>query len=420
MADQPKDPRAGDNTTALARLEESTRGVITDMAVLSAKIREWQQYAHVLSPVDLSALPPQYAARATLVVLDTTVDKKGIGGEIYSAPPDPRDGRGVPWLSAGEAAIGKVGLRRISQAAGITWDTSVGQTDDRKERYLWSFRAVGWYVASDGSRQNVDASFELDLRDGSPALKGFDERQIIQARKNGARVCESKAKNAAIRELGIRQKYTIKDLQKPFVVIRVAFQADPNDPEQRRMVAERGLAGSSALYPNARQVGAGRADDIVVEAKRVETVNTPSGKVDTATGELVGQAQPSNGNGHAAASAAPADAPKPAEPTGPTITNIRLKSDVTAEKKDAQGNITSKGGKPYTRHFITLSDGREVHTFDTNVGKLAKELMEAKAPVDVTTTDSKWGVDIVELRRAQPSLPLDEDGPTDADIAGQY
>jgi hypothetical protein len=38
----------------------------------------------------------------------------------------------------------------------------------------------------------------------------------------------------------------------------------------------------------------------------------------------------------------------------------------------------------------------------------------------VTTTDSKWGVDIVELRRAQASLPLDEDGPTDADIAGQY
>src|SRR5439155_10873 len=84
---------------------------------------------------------------------------------------------------------------------------------------------------------------EWDLRDGSPQLKGWKPAQIEEARKHGLRNCEARAINAAIREAGcgIRQKYKVEDLAKPFVVMRVAFRANMDDPDQKRMVLERAL-----------------------------------------------------------------------------------------------------------------------------------------------------------------------------------
>lgn len=419
-------------TTALARLQQSASSSITTAADLAKRIGEWKEAAHVLTPaISISSIAPQHAINVAVVVIDPKVGDNGQGDDTYGLD---SKGKGLPWLRPGERAINRVGLLKLAQAAGVSWDAAAsGRTDDRKERFYWEYKAVGHYVGFDGGVQTLVGTFELDLRNGSPALKGFSDSQVEQARKNGMRLCESKAQAAAIRELGLKQKYTVAELAKPFVILRTSFVPDMKDPMQRRMVAERGLAGAGALYPAARQIGAGRADDIVIDAERVETVDTPSGKVDTGTGEIVGDTKPSNGNAAAGAAPsdapkvasdapkAPADAPKPAEPTGPTITKVEVQTGKTKDAVDAQGNVTCKGGRDFTRYFVTLSDGVLAFTFNTDIGTLAEQFRDANVPVEVDTEPGKKGGNrIVQLRRAQPSLPLDEDGPTDADVAGQY
>ena len=401
-------------TTALARLQQSASSSITTAAELAKRIGEWKEAAHVLTPaVAVSSIAPQHVVNVAVVVISPVVGDNGQGDDTYGL--DSR-GKGLPWLKPGERAINRVGLMKLAQAAGLSWDAAAsGRTDDRKERFYWEYKAVGHYVGFDGQVQTVVGTFELDLRNGSPTLKGFSDSQIDQARKNGMRLCESKAQAAAIRELGLKQKYTAEELKKPFVILRTSFVPDMKDPMQRRLVTERGLAGAGALYPNTRQIGAGRADDIVIEAERAETVDTPSGKVDTQTGEIVGPAQPSNGNGNAAAPAAaaggtppPSDPPKDSGPKGPIILDRRTRDGKTAT------------GRSYTHHWYKLDDGRELHTFRPEVDALAHTLMTEKAPIEVAAEKGKYdALEIIELRRWQPSLPMGDDV-TDSDLTSRY
>lgn len=397
------------DTTALVALQKSAGQSITTANDLATRIREWNEIAHVLTPaISVSSIAPQHVVNVAVVVISPVVGDTGQGDDTYGLD---KNGKGLPWLKPGERAINRVGLMKLSQAAGVSWDAALsGRTDDRKERFYWEYKAVGHYVGFDGNLQTIIGTFELDLRNDSPAMKGFTDSQITATRKSGLRICESKAQAAAVRQLGLKQKYTAEELKKPFVILRTSFVPDLKDPEQRRMVAERGLAGASALYPS-RQLGAGHheADTIDVQATRVETVDTPSGKVDTGTGEIVEQAQPSNGNGHAAQQ-------QPTEPTGPTITNVAVMEGATRPTKDAQGNVVSAGGRPFVRYAVTFSDGQEAVTFDKGVGALAQELRLAGVPVDVAIEKTEKGPRITELRRAQPRLPMDSDGPTDADL----
>lgn len=392
--------------TALARIEESARQSITDTTALTVRIREWQEMAHVLTPVvQVSALAPQHAVNIAVVLIDSRIDDQGIGAETYGLK---KDGRGLPWLKADERAIGKTGLLKISAAAGISWDAALsGRTDDRKERYYWEYKAVGSYVGFDGRPQTILGTFELDLRDGSPALKGFTPAQIDATRKSGLRICESKAINAAVRELGIKQKYTVKELEKPFVILRTAFIPDMKDPMQRQLVAERALGGASALYGHTRRLEAGPVHpDIDVEPAngngQAAHVETSAGTVDAKTGELVDEKTTA--------------AAEPTEPTGPTITDVQVQEGKTRDQVDAKGQVVKKGGRPFTRYFVTLSDGEKLHTFDAEIGKLAQALMKEKVPVEVQVQEGRFGKDIVELTRASAHLPFDDDAPTDADL----
>ncbi len=397
--------------TALARIQQSASSSITTAADLARRIGEWKEAAHVLTPaIAVSAIAPQHVVNVAVVVISPEVGDNGQGDDTYGLD---SKGKGLPWLKPGERAINRVGLMKLAQAAGLSWDAALsGRTDDRKERFYWEYKAVGHYVGFDGQVQTVVGTFELDLRNGSPALKGFQDSQIDQARKNGMRLCESKAQAAAIRELGLKQKYTAEELKKPFVILRTSFVPDLKDPEQRRMVAERGLAGASALYPTARQIGAGRPHaDIDVEATRVETVDTRAGKVDTATGEIVGQAQPTNGHG----AAAPAQIQQP--PAGPTITAVSVLEGKTRPALDPSGKpIPGTGGRAFTRYAVTFADGTEGATFDKGIGELAQELKMVGVPVEKVIEATAKGKNLVELRRAQAHLPLDDDGPTDADL----
>src|SRR5690606_22200519 len=65
----------------------------------------------------------------------------------------------------------------------------------------------------------------------------------------------TKARLRAIRSIGLRPAYTVEDLAKPFVVARLMWTGESDDPELRRtfavMQAQRMLGGVQALYGQA-------------------------------------------------------------------------------------------------------------------------------------------------------------------------
>ncbi len=84
----------------------------------------------------------------------------------------------------------------------------------------------------------------------------------------------------------------------------------------------------------------------------------------------------------------------------------------TVEKRDTK-NVNVK------KYVIVLSDGREVTTIREQLGALAETLCQDSDPVTVETKDTKWGVDLLELRRAssrEPAGDLELPPLTDADI----
>lgn len=398
---------------ALARIEHAGQ-MITTPQILADRIREWQDVAHVLTPaVQISAIAPQHAINVAVVVMDTKIDEKGIGTDTYGPA---SDGRGLPWLKAGERALAKVGLLKIASAAGISWVPEfTGRTDDRKTLHYWEYRAVGVYIGFDGRPQTIEGTVEVDLRDGSAQMKGFTPGQIDAARKSGLRQAESKAMNAAIRSLGLRQKYTAKELEKPFVILRTSYIPDMSDPAVRHMVADRALSGASALY-------AGRRLPPASNGEVIDVTPEPSGTV-ARTGET--PPMPENRQPPAPEpkrETAPPPTPTtstPQKPDGPLVVRVETKEGTTKDQRDASGAVTKKGGRPYKRFLIVLSTGEELHSFDAKIAELAQKLQADQVPVDVVTQTSKFGTDIVELRRAgeQPDLLMDDDV-TDADLPG--
>jgi hypothetical protein len=156
------------------------------------------------------------------------------------------------FCKEGEVALTKLALSKIAAVAGMSIDTY--RTDPRTIPNLWEVKATARFMGIDGTLQALAATEELDLRDGTAraerVMGSNRSTAALQAvRAKGLRNCETRAINAAVRAFGIKQKYTIAELQKPFVVLRVVFQPDLSDPEVRRMVAARALQGSAVSAP---------------------------------------------------------------------------------------------------------------------------------------------------------------------------
>lgn len=206
--------------------------------------------ANVLSPiVDVGALPPQWSLVPAIVRINTMeVGGKFPGGDVY---------RDKLFCDEDEVALAKPALRKILRAMGVNIKTD--RTDSNTVQNYWSFKATLTWRGLDGQMQEIEQSAEHDLRDGSPRVskmikaaeryKKSAANQIESARLHGYRICESRAVNAAARDLGLRQKYKIGELQRPFVVFNLVFQPDMTNPQQMAMVTQAALTGVSSLYP---------------------------------------------------------------------------------------------------------------------------------------------------------------------------
>jgi hypothetical protein len=347
---------------------ERTPPVITTPEQYVDSLKRWRERNfHVLTPVaNFSGLAPQHGVIAAVVQLNPDPE----AGDVY---------QDKLFCGDHEVAIAKIGLSKIAQAAGISIHTD--RTDQRTIANYWEVRATARWRGLDGAMQEAQATVEYDLRDGSPRVRNFKPAQIQMARQFGLRGAEARAINAAIRQFGIRQKYTKEELTKPFVTVRVMFQPDMSDPDTRRIVTEHALQGTAQLYPQ-RSIGPA--------SEHLDTI-----------GELGSDHQPipvgqSSTAQRPATSTPPQTLPPADEPPSPDAVRI--------VKVDVKSGVNAQTKRAWTRWVITDSRGQEHSTFDKAIADAAARFITNNAWVDITEEADGQYKNLVEIGPAQPSL----------------
>lgn len=290
--------------------EEKTDALIMDPAQLHKQILAWQaEGCHVLTPATrIQRFAPNWGASVSHVVLDSTVNDNGRGTDVYFDPSTMKK-------DLGERGISKIGLDKIIRCAGISWDPNLSaRVDPRTAIHLWEFRAVGVGLDFDGMPFTITGTREIDLRDGSAqiggwspelwqaeiekakrerrelkSINGWSDRRVLAARAHGLQLCETKAKDRAGRTLGLSHIYTVKQLQKPFIVVKATYMPDMNDAETRSMVTEQALRGTRAMF--APQVTRATVLDITPREYREPPRALPAAREPDTTREDIARAE---------------------------------------------------------------------------------------------------------------------------------
>jgi hypothetical protein len=210
-------------------------------AVQVTKVLAWaRDHAHLISPAYACArLPEGCEVGISIVWVDPKTDAHDVG--------------------MGKFGLLKHALNRISSAAGIRFDPHAsGRVDDGSDPFYVHWRSVGAWRHLDGSILPIVGDREMDLRDGSAQVERVyktsrdAEKQVREMRAFIMGHAQSKAELRAIRKaLGIRS-YTAQELEKPFVVVNLAFTGFSEDPSIRRenaaAIRNSMLGGAQALF----------------------------------------------------------------------------------------------------------------------------------------------------------------------------
>lgn len=186
---------------------------------------------------------------------------------IVKLSPRPDDGdvyTGANFLKGGKVALSKAGLLKLADAAGIKWVTDKCRLlTDPANREHCIYEVVGYVRGPDGTARPFKASKELDLSNDGPEAqllrdKGKSEREVAselaRMRQHRLSMVETKAYNRAIRAaLKIKQAYSPKELEEPFLVPHIDFVPDYSDPETRRIALVAQANESAAIYGGTMQ-----------------------------------------------------------------------------------------------------------------------------------------------------------------------
>lgn len=232
------------------------------------------KYNVLLPTQHIEQVSPWHAARTTIVQVspDTTAGDVFKVGSRYNDKT--KDYENIFCLA-------KPALMRIAAAAGIVWNWRECGPTTIQQDYV-CYKAVGAVRLPDGSWQPIMAEKEIDLMvieeetheanlrkayeyAGDPKkeknLRGLRPEEwarqqtrsvMLQWRKNKLMRAETGAMLRVIRAaLGIKSQYTAKELEKPFVVPRIDFSPDYNDPVVRQALIQHGVSAMSALFGSA-------------------------------------------------------------------------------------------------------------------------------------------------------------------------
>lgn len=236
--------------------------------------------------------------------------------EVLTISTDPDDGEifkigtkkvGDRWQPL--YALTKPSLDRITHALGISWiPRETKRTDDRRDPNIVEFTAVGVYKKPDGSVETIMGTKEIDLTaeeeemriaNEEKAMNGnlwinkkkmeygtpecdraidFQVRKAINTkRKFKMAMAESGAKNRAVRSMGLKSKYLLHDLQKPFIVPRVNFDPSAlmNDPQAKKMLLDNAMSSAKQLYGDTPRIFA-NGDETTIDASFEDSPEQPT------------------------------------------------------------------------------------------------------------------------------------------------
>lgn len=207
--------------------------------------------AHLVSPsTAVGSLPAGTSLAFSMVQIDADNETYKTGSK--------KSGDG--WVD--QVGLSKSALDKIAAAAGVSWDPILSRRmDDGSDPCFCVWQAVGRVRQLDGVELVLVGTVELDMRDGSPTVAALESRakdgksaatQLRDMRMYIVRHAESKARLRAIRSMGIRTSYARHELRKPFIVARLMWTGESDDPELRRVFAEKTadhfLGARNALY----------------------------------------------------------------------------------------------------------------------------------------------------------------------------
>lgn len=230
-------------------------GTFRDVGRITVLLEKAQEQCNLITPAtSIGSLPEGWEVSVSSLLVN--VDR-----DTYKAEDAPATMR----------CLGRTALDQIAAAAAVSWEPRLsGRQDDGRDPRYCRYLVTGRYRHFDGQWVTRPDEYEIDLRDPSPTLPdgGADyvkicleaERdnnrdpmpRLARVRRDILSLTITKARNRALRDLGIRGSYTYDELARPFVVIRMAFTGATEDVELRRQFAllnaQRMLGAESALY----------------------------------------------------------------------------------------------------------------------------------------------------------------------------
>lgn len=191
------------------------------------------------------------------VRLDTTVDEKGSGRDIY------RD------KTSGKFAITLAGGTKLAAAANISIIGTDSVQPDVCERCVRMAKATGNIPSCGGCPHAYDVKMVVTVRVPEPSggfrritkskeidcaleQKTQTENQFRRFLPHRASIAESKAFMRCLRTaLGLAQLYTLQELQKPFVIAHIVPNLDA--PELRTALINNSLRDMGLLFEQGEQ-----------------------------------------------------------------------------------------------------------------------------------------------------------------------
>jgi hypothetical protein len=393
--------------------------VIRDAKELNARIQYWQaQGFHVLTPAtQLVVFQQGFGVIPSVVHIRTAQEHK----EVYYDK---------TLMKGDERALTRIGLERIEQLAGLSWLPHSKRTSDPSIRNFWEYESWAGIVGYDGQPRMVKGTAEVDLRDESAQIGewtkeaweallakngdemakgarreeldwnigGWSHARLLQARRFGLRLAETKSQSACIRNaFGLKHSYTLDELAKPFIVLKVTYLPNAENADELRRMALYGaalLSGGPIAQPRALPAATPAMVDVIEtqavrEAVPVRTSQPAPSTTTTPTEEGTWQPSASADTSKTnTASTAPATSQDASAPDSSTTTTPTTKTTSTTEvpvlphgacyitgyREDPPREKADKSGT-YVKAHIETSDGRRLTCV---YGKWRQALREAR------------------------------------------
>lgn len=234
---EPARPAQSTGSQLAERKADELAGSYTKPEQVTAMLRDAQKIAHLVTPqTSCGALPEGCCIASSVVLVDVENDTYSVGSTL---------------------ALDKTALDKISAAAGLDWDPERScRLDNGRNPHYVHYRAVCYVRNFDGTTRTLTGNVEIDLREGAGGVAEMKPGELAIARKFILRLAESKAMNRAIRRLGIASSYKRAELEKPFVVAKIMFTGQTEDPKLRALfagkIADSFTGGRAALYAGER------------------------------------------------------------------------------------------------------------------------------------------------------------------------